>query len=62
MRRDYQLQRLVQSMGQGVRADEAHLDTLAIEWVGAGPVEEEAYQALLQRFRHYRERGGSRLP
>lgn len=61
LRRDYQLQRLVQSMGQGVRADEAHLDTLAIEWAGVGPVEEAAYQPLLQRFRRCRERGGSRV-
>jgi hypothetical protein len=62
LRRDYQLQRLVQSMGQGVRADETHLDTMAIEWVGVGPVEEAAYQPLLQRFRRCRERGNSRVP
>jgi hypothetical protein len=60
LRRDYQLQRLVQSMGQGVRADEASLDTLAIEWVGVGPVEETAYQPLVQRFLRCRERGNSR--
>ncbi len=55
LRRDYQLQRLVQSMGQGISADESQLDALAIEWVGAGPVEESAYQPLLQRFRRCRE-------
>ena len=59
LRRDYQLQRLVQNMGQGVRADEAQLDTMAIEWVGVGPVEDAAYQSLMQRFRRCRERGPS---
>jgi len=62
LRRDYQLQRLVQSMGQGARADEAQLDTLAIEWVGVGPVEEATYQSLLQRFLRCRERGNAGVP
>jgi hypothetical protein len=61
LRREYQLQRLVQSMGQGVRADETQLDTMAIEWVSVGPVEETVYQPLLQRFRRCRERGNSRV-
>lgn len=55
LRRDYQLQRLVQSMGQGVRAGESQLDALAMEWVGVGPVDESVYQPLLQRFRRCRE-------
>ena len=54
LRREYQLQRLVKSMGQGAKSDEASLDSLAIEWVGIGPIEEANYQALLQRFRHCR--------
>ncbi len=61
LRREYQLQRLVQSLGQGVRGDEMHLDSLAIEWVAAGPMEEATYQPLLQRFRRCRERGNSRV-
>lgn len=61
LRREYQLQRLVQSMGQGRRADEARLDTLAIEWVSVGPVEEVAYEPMLQRFRRCRDRGNSRV-
>jgi hypothetical protein len=60
LRREYQLQRLVQSMGQGLKADEVQLDALAIEWIGAGPVEDAAYEPLLQRFRHCRDRGNSR--
>lgn len=57
LRREYQLQRLAQSMGQGPRVDETQLDTMAIEWVSVGPVEDSAYEPLLQRFRHCRERG-----
>ena len=60
LRREYQLQRLVQSMGQGVRADDTQLDTMAIEWVSVGPVDEATYAPLLQRFRRCRERTNSR--
>lgn len=56
LRREYQLQRLVQNMGQGGAADETSLDSLAMEWVTAGPVDEAVYQVLVQRFRGCRER------
>ncbi len=59
LRREYQLQRLVQSMGQGLRADEMQLDAMAIEWVSVGPVQDVAYEPLLQRYRRCRERGNS---
>lgn len=62
LRRDYQLQRLVQGMGQGLRAEETSSDSLAIEWVSAGPVEDAEYLPLLQRFRRCRDRGNSRVP
>lgn len=57
LRREYLLQRLAQSMGQGLRVDEIQLNTLAIEWVSIGPVEDVAYEPLLQRFRRSRDRG-----
>jgi hypothetical protein len=57
LRREYQLQRLAQSMGQGLRVDETQLDTMAIEWVSVGPVEDVAYEPLVRRFRHCRARG-----
>ena len=60
LRREYQLQRLAQSMGQGLRVDETQLDTMAIEWVSVGPVEDLAYEPLLQRFRSCRDRGNFR--
>jgi hypothetical protein len=55
LRREYQLQRLIQSMGQGVTADEAHLDTMAIEWIGVGPTDEVIYMQLLKRFEQCRQ-------
>lgn len=61
LRRDYQLQRLVQNMGQGSRADETPLDAMAIEWVSVGPIEETAYARLLERFRRCRSRGHSKV-
>jgi len=60
LRREYQVQRLVRSMGQGVTADEAQLDSLAIEWVGVGPTEDSTYRQLLERFRQCREHWLSR--
>lgn len=59
LRREYQMKRLVQSMGHGVKAEEAQLDSLAIEWLGVGPTEEAAYVQLLGRFKECRKRGGS---
>ena len=55
LRREYQVQRLIQSMGQGLTADDAQLDTMAIEWIGVGPVDEATYLALLRRFKRCRQ-------
>ncbi|MES2885323.1 MAG: DUF349 domain-containing protein [Pseudomonadota bacterium] len=60
LRREHQLQRLVQGMGQRLQADETPLDTMAIDWIRVGPVDELAYEPLLQRFRRCRERGIAR--
>jgi Domain of Unknown Function (DUF349) len=57
LRRQYQVQRLMQSMGQGVRADETQLDSLTLDWVGVGPVDEAVYLQLLERFKRCRQRG-----
>lgn len=50
LRREYQLQRLVESMGQGDATGASQLDTLALEWACIGPVDEATYIALLERF------------
>jgi hypothetical protein len=57
LRREYQVQRLIQGMGQGVSADEKQLDAMTIEWIGIGPTEEAPYLALLERFKRCRQRG-----
>jgi hypothetical protein len=56
LRREYQVQRLMESMGQGVKAEEGQLDTLAIEWLGVGPVEEATFLQLLERFKQCRSK------
>jgi hypothetical protein len=60
LRREYQLQRLVQGLGQRLQADGTQLDAMAIEWLRVGPVEDAAYAPLLQRFRRCREQGSPR--
>ncbi|HEY0680893.1 MAG TPA: DUF349 domain-containing protein [Steroidobacter sp.] len=56
LRREYQIQRLRDSMGQGVKAEEGQLDSLTVEWLGVGPVEEAVYSQLLNRFKKCREK------
>ena len=50
LRRDYQMQRLVASMGRGERPTTTDLDGLAVEWFAVGPVETGVYEALFARF------------
>ncbi|MBB6093907.1 hypothetical protein HNQ60_002788 [Povalibacter uvarum] len=56
LRREYQLKRLTQSMGQGRSAETDKLETLAIEWLRADPVEEAVYVQLIGRFKECRKR------
>ena len=56
-RREYQMQRLVQSMGRGERASPADLDGLALEWLAVGPVEPAVHEGLLARFERCRAHG-----
>ncbi len=57
LRRQYQVQRLVQSMGQGIGADEGQLDALTLEWIGVGPTDDAVYAQLLSRFLRCRKHG-----
>ena len=50
LRREYQVQRLVQRMGQHSDPHADDSDALALEWVRVGPVSAAAHQALLRRF------------
>ena len=54
LRREYQMQRLVASMGRGERATPADLDDLALEWLAVGPVEPAVHDALFARFERCR--------
>ena len=56
LRREYQMQRLVASMGRGERATATDLDGLALEWLTVGPVEAAVHDALLARFERCRTR------
>ncbi len=51
LRRDHQMRRLVERMGQRNEAAADEFETLALEWVRVGGVAPERYQALLERFR-----------
>jgi hypothetical protein len=51
LRREHQMRRLVERMGQRNEAAQDDFETLTLEWVRAGGVEPERYQSLLERFR-----------
>ena len=54
LRREYQLQRLVQGMGRG-GGEAQHLDGLMLEWMAAGPVDDAAYTPLVERIKACRQ-------
>jgi hypothetical protein len=51
LRREYQMKRLVESMGRGEPVAAASPDELALAWLEVGPVGDDAYAALAARFR-----------
>jgi hypothetical protein len=55
LRREYQMQRLVASLGRGERARTGDLDELALEWIAVGPVDAAVHDTLLERFQRCRE-------
>ena len=50
LRREYQVQRLVQHMGRPNEANVDDLDALALAWVRVGPVAAATHESLLPRF------------
>ena len=54
LRREYQVQRLVEHMGQGRETATDELDALALEWARIGPTPVQTHEALLQRLLHCR--------
>ncbi|MFL6576433.1 MAG: DUF349 domain-containing protein, partial [Povalibacter sp.] len=57
LRREYQVKRLMQSMGQGIKPSEGELDSLILEWLAVGPTEESTYLELVERFKTARRKG-----
>jgi hypothetical protein len=51
LRRDYQMQRLVERMGRGNDGADASVESLALEWTRGNCASEDAYRSLLARFR-----------
>jgi Domain of Unknown Function (DUF349) len=51
LRREYQMIRLVERMGQGNDGADDSVETLALEWTRSGSASEDVYQSLLGRFR-----------
>ena len=56
LRRDYQVKRLMQRMGQRSDAAADEADTLALEWARVGPVSPGQHEALQGRFLRCRPR------
>jgi hypothetical protein len=50
LRREYQMQRLMQRMGQGKEEESDDWEALALAWVRIGPIADAEYRALLARF------------
>jgi Domain of Unknown Function (DUF349) len=50
LRREHQVQRLMQGMGQGVGADAGEWNAMALEWIRIGTVEPDLHDSLRARF------------
>jgi hypothetical protein len=59
-RRNYQVQRLMQSMGQGTSVNQNDLDAMIFEWIAVGATSDAVHAELLQRFMRCREKAMSR--
>jgi Domain of Unknown Function (DUF349) len=50
LRREHQVQRLMQGMGQGVGADHGEWDGMALEWIRIGAIAPDLHDSLRDRF------------
>ena len=62
LRREYQVQRLVQGMGQGSHGDDGDWDAMALEWIRIGAVSPAVHESLLSRFMRCRAKRPVRGP
>ena len=50
LRREHQVQRLTQGMGQGINVDDGQWDAMALDWVRIGAIAPDLHQSLQDRF------------
>lgn len=62
LRREYQVARLMQAMGQGVHDAERDWDAIALEWIRIGGVSSELHERLLERLTSCRAKRPARAP
>jgi hypothetical protein len=62
LRREYQVQRLMQGMGQGTDADDGDWDAMMLEWIRIGAVSPALYESLQGRFMRCRAKRPVRSP
>lgn len=62
LRREYQVQRLMQGMGQGSHAEHGDWDAMALEWIGIGAVSPAVHESLQGRFMGCRAKRPVRSP
>jgi hypothetical protein len=62
LRREYQVQRLMQGMGQGSHADDGDWDALMLEWIRIGAVSPAVQESLQSRFMSCRAKWPVRSP
>jgi len=62
LRREYQVQRLMQGMGQGTHVGDGDWDAMALQWVRIGAVSPPVYENLLGRFMRCRAKRPLRDP
>jgi hypothetical protein len=51
LRREYQMQRLVERMGRGNDAADESVESLLLEWARGSTAPQDVYQSLFTRFR-----------
>ena len=50
LRREFQMQRLVERMGQARESNDDEAEALTLEWIRVGPISPSTYDSLLSRF------------
>ena len=62
LRREYQVQRLMQGMGQGIHAADGDWDAMMLEWIRIGAVSPAVHESLQSRFMRCRAKRPVRRP